>query len=385
MRQKAMWIYPWDLMEVNIDDVVSHLAEEIGINTLSLATAYHSVEHLRPLANGEKVFRSPKASLYFQPRSDFYRQTRLEPNIHSLVQDVSILPRFVSSCRSNGIKPKSWTVYLHNSYLGTQYPDCVQQNVYGDHYTYALCPANPDVRAYAIALSEALQNQGMEIIEIESLSYMGFGHAHYHSKLGVDFGGAKPLFDLCFCTACRQRSQQANIDVPSLMANVRKALDLVLSQGRTDLSWDDYLSQITNLTDYIQMQEQVVQSLLLEISETVNCELNFILMGTGLNAPKIAEISDKVEILAYTANPAQVTRVVESRMKELTSVDQLVVGYSVYGASTPNAETLEQTVGAAIEIGVKHFSFYNYGIMPPSHLAWLKQAIQQIDAVGIYP
>ena len=56
MNQKAIWTYPWDLIDTDMDTIVSQLAEEIGINTISLATAYHSVEHLRPRANGGKIF-----------------------------------------------------------------------------------------------------------------------------------------------------------------------------------------------------------------------------------------------------------------------------------------------------------------------------------------
>ena len=139
--------------------------------------------------------------MYFQPTTEFCQKSPLSPNIHPLAQDNSILDRLVKSCHQKGIKPKSWTVYLHNSFLGTSYHDCAQQNVYGDYYNYGLCPANPQVRAYAIALSQELENRGIEIIEIESLSYMGFGHSHYHSKFGVDFGSAKTLIDLCFCSS----------------------------------------------------------------------------------------------------------------------------------------------------------------------------------------
>ena len=60
MNQKAIWTYPWDLIDTDMDTIVSQLAEEIGINTISLATAYHSVEHLRPRANGGKIFCSAK-------------------------------------------------------------------------------------------------------------------------------------------------------------------------------------------------------------------------------------------------------------------------------------------------------------------------------------
>ena len=381
MNQKAIWTYPWDLIDTDMDTIVSQLAEEIGINTISLATAYHSVEHLSPLAYGGKIFCSAIASLYFQPTTEFCQKSPLSPNIHPLAQDNSILDRLVKSCHQKGIKPKSWTVYLHNSFLGTSYHDCAQQNVYGDYYNYGLCPANPQVRAYAIALSQELENRGIEIIEIESLSYMGFGHSHYHSKFGVDFGSAKTLIDLCFCSSCRQSGAEVNIDISSLADQVKSALDIVFSQGRTNLSWQDYLDKIPALTNYIQMQEQVVESLLDAIRKAVSCELDFIMIGGGLNTRRIANICDKVEVLAYTADPEQVKSIVESTVQRIDAVDQLLAGYSVYGSTTPDVETLKQTVGTAVEAGVKHVSFYNYGIMPPEHLDWVRQAIRQMDEI----
>ena len=265
--------------------------------------------------------------------------------------------------------------------MGTSYPDCAQQNVYGDYYNYGLCPANPQVRAYAIALSQELENRGIEIIEIESLSYMGFGHSHYHSKFGIDFGSAKALIDLCFCSSCRQSGEELNIDINSLADQVKSALDTVFSQGKTNLSWQDYLDKIPALTNYIHMQEQVVESLLGAIRKAVGCELDFIMMGNGLNTGRIANICDKVEVLAYTADPEQVKSIVQSTVQRIDSVDQLLTGYSVYGGTTPDVETLKQTVCTAVEAGVKHVSFYNYGIMPPDRLDWVRQAIRQMDEI----
>ncbi|MBR53911.1 hypothetical protein CMK19_09130 [Candidatus Poribacteria bacterium] len=381
MNQKAIWVYPWDLVDTNIDGVVSHLAEEIGINTISLATAYHSVEHLRPRAVREKIFRSANASLYFQPTVDFCQRSPLSPNIHPMVQDNCILDKFIDSCQRKGIAPKSWTVYLHNSFLSSNHPDCAQQNVYGDYYSYGLCPANPQVRSYVINLSKELENRGIDIIEIESLSYMGFGHNHYHSKFGVDFGTAKSLMDLCFCYSCQQHGVEANIDIRLLTEQVKSDLNVVLSQGKTNLSWQDYLHRIPDLANYMQMQEQIVESLLGEIKQATSCELDFIMMGGGLNTDSIADICDKVEILTYTADPKQVKKTIESTVQRIGSADQILTGYSVYGSATPDVDTLKQTVGTAVEAGVRNVSFYNYGIMPPTHLDWVRQAIQKMDEI----
>jgi hypothetical protein len=44
-----------------------------------------------------------------------------------------------------------WTVGLHNSRLGQLHPDLVCQSAFGDPLVNALCPSQPEVRAYLVA------------------------------------------------------------------------------------------------------------------------------------------------------------------------------------------------------------------------------------------
>ena len=71
---------------------------------------------------------------------------------------------------------------------------------------------------------------------------------------------------------------------------------------------------------------------------------------------------------------------IHGKYQEIGSREKLVVGYSVYGSSTPNAETLYNNVRVAVDIGVRHFAFYNYGIMPPKNLDWVKKANEIIGS-----
>ena len=71
---------------------------------------------------------------------------------------------------------------------------------------------------------------------------------------------------------------------------------------------------------------------------------------------------------------------VEPPAQDRGGVADLVVGYSVYCGMTPDEGTLLQNVRAALGCGVQHFSFYNYGIMPPEHLTWVKSATEAIDS-----
>ena len=85
MSHRAMWIYPWDLADEGIESVISYLVKDVGINAVALATAYHSVEHLRPRSLGGKFYRSSQASLYFEPDSSFF----LRPNCGRMLVHLS--------------------------------------------------------------------------------------------------------------------------------------------------------------------------------------------------------------------------------------------------------------------------------------------------------
>lgn len=384
-RHRAMWAYPWDLADEGIEAVVKYLAEEIGINAIALSNAYHSVEHLRPRAPGAKFYRSEQAALYFEPNLALYAGTKLRHRVSEIVKDRPILPRFVEACRKHRVRPESWTVFFHNTYLAGGNPDCAEINIYGDALPYALCPSNPQARAYAVALCRDLETQGIEIIEFESLHFHGFGHSHHHSKFGVDFGGARALFDLCFCSYCRGRGEAAGIDMAKLASATRQELDVVFQSGSSRLNLQDYLEKMPGLTAFFKARQEAVTSLLQEIRQAVRAQINFIAMGdeysAGLEMESIAATSDQVEILAYTPSAERVKSMVESTKKKIGDAGKLVVGYSVYAPFTPAAKTLLDNVQAALHSGAHHFSFYNYGIMPPGNMAWVKEAIRAADAV----
>ena len=385
MPHKAMWIYAWDLQEEGTEKVVRELAGDVGINARALANAYHSVEHLRPRAKGAKVFRSEQAALYYEPDLSFYSQTKLRHRVSPIVKEKPVLPDFVEACEKHRVRPESWTVVCHNSFLGSGNPDCVETNVYGDFLVHALCPANPDVRAYAVALCRDLESQGIEIIELESLSFHGFGHAHHHTKFGVDFGGAAVLIGLCFCSHCRSRAASRGVDVAELVQAIERELDSVLAAGHSDKILTDYLEDLPGLRDYLRVRQETGTSLLQEIKDAVRIQVNFLLMGdeyrAGFDFAALAEIADQVEVLAYTPSAGRVTEIIQTTC-EKTGTDELVIGYSVYKPMTPDEQTLEQNVQAALDVGVSSFSFYNYGIMPPENLKWVTRAAAAIDAAA---
>ena len=51
----TMWAYLWDLVDEGLSDAVRYCREEIGLDALSVATAYHSYQQMRPHRPGPKL------------------------------------------------------------------------------------------------------------------------------------------------------------------------------------------------------------------------------------------------------------------------------------------------------------------------------------------
>jgi predicted secreted protein len=116
-----------------------------------------------------------------------------------------------------------------------------------------------------------------------------------------------------------------------------------------------------------------------EVSEESKLPLSFILMGsefeTGASAASLKTSVQRFEILAYTRNPREVRNRTRNALKVIGDGERLVVGLQAYQPAVTGKENLVALVEAVKDAGAKNLSFYHYGIMPPDHLDWVKEAI----------
>jgi hypothetical protein len=398
-----MWVYPWDILDEGIDQVLAFLAHDVGLDAISLATSYHTVKALLPHNPRRKVFLTESSALYFRPQLDLYENTPLKPHPSPMVKDEDILKTISSRCRAYGLELISWTVCLHNSYLGRRHPECTMRNAYGDPYPFALCPSNQAVREYLTALAVDLtSNYDLTTLELESAHFSRFAHNYHHEKApGIGLGLLERfLLSLCFCHSCSERAQGEGIDTEGLKAMIREYLEKALNVNRPNpvgpegeyQRVSEFVGQTPPLAAYVEMRERTVSSLIEELKESIpstgsghrNAQLSVIVSPlprnwiTGVHTRRIASIADFVEVLSYTSSASKVSDDISQVRQILGSVESLTVGLAAYHPFVTDPHRLKEMVEQGLRAGVRRFSFYNYGLMPRENLSWVKEAVELI-------
>ena len=94
-------------------------------------------------------------------------------------------------------------MFLHVDWTEDGDPRFAEQTCFGDPCLTQLCPANPDVRAYALALAQDLAGRGIASVLAESLHHHPLEHGAHHERYFVELGAvARLLLGLCFCPHC---------------------------------------------------------------------------------------------------------------------------------------------------------------------------------------
>ena len=381
----SLWAYVWDIVDEDIDSIIPTLKNEIGLNTLSVATCYHSVDHLR-VHRLENNFYSSQAAIYFQPDRSLYGNTRIEPPVSPVAEEMNPLRGISDVCERHGMKLSSWTVCLHNSTIGRNHPEVAQRDAFGNPCWHALCPANEDVREYMRAVvTDLTTNYNFATVELESCDYQGGRHYHGHEKIGIPLGETdRLLLGLCFCESCRKRGDAEGIDVAAVANGVRSELAASFESGDPiEIEFDEFCDKVPDTRAYLEMRESVVSSLIADIKSVSKASISSMAMGdqrySGLNTEGVRDIADWFEILCYTPSQESVEASVKNAADLMNGeVNRVWVGTCAYPPASPNAETLAANVSAVAELGVRAVSFYNYGIMPKRNLQWVKAAIEGI-------
>jgi hypothetical protein len=253
-------------------DAVGRVLDRFGVRGLTVAAAYHRARDVTPHGAARLVSRRDGA--HFRPDPALFAGLRLVPPVQD---DAGSEPlrRLRAATRAGGAALHGWTVFCHNTTLGSAHPECAVRSCFGDRAAPAdLCPAHPEVRAYAVALARNVAGYGVDSVVAESLHFGAFRHGYHHERSFVPLGALDEfLFGLCFCGHCLARAQGQGVDAEAAQAECAAALERVLAGGRpgpdevTPESLAEYAGAHT--AGYALARAETVTSLVAEVAAGV--------------------------------------------------------------------------------------------------------------------
>lgn len=368
----GFYAYGWNLRA--LDRELGTMAE-LGLRHLTLAASYHAGKFIQPRDPRGRVYFPEDGTVYFRARGERYG--KLKPQVARLVDEQDVLK---DACDDGRLRCRAWTVLNHNSRLGWAHPDIVVRNAWGDPYPYALCPAHPDVAAYAIALSADLADQhDLESLLLETPGWLTYDHGYHHefAQLVPD-AEATALLGLCFCDSCMAGARGAGIDAPRLREAVRRRIDALLA-GEAGEGLDE-----ADLSAFHRWRAGIVTALCAEIRAQVRREVevhaistcqrphaNCYLEGHDLGA--LAAMLDGIELPIY--QPSAEAAAADFAWAD-TAIGDPAKRSVILRPGHPDmtsARQLGATVDAMAAAGVPSISFYNYGLLPAANLGWVAE------------
>ncbi|MFF3374183.1 hypothetical protein ACFYXF_14750 [Streptomyces sp. NPDC002680] len=232
----SAFVYPWD---VNGDPDAARRIAALGVEQVTLASAYHSTRALTPRHPRHRIVTAEHAAVLY-PADERWAGRELRPYAAGAWAPGDAYGEAAAALADAGLDVHTWVVLAHNSRLGAEHPDTSVVNAYGDRYPWAPCIAQPATRAYLVELAaEAAVRPGARGTELESLGWYGLTHLHAHDKTGaIGLGDAgQYLMALCFCPSCRAGYGGTGLDPDELAAVVRGALEPLWRGEPDDGGW----------------------------------------------------------------------------------------------------------------------------------------------------
>jgi len=387
MSYRAIYSYAWDIAEVGAAPFADEI-RALGLNTVTLAGAYHAGKFIRPHGRSGKVYFPEDGTVYF--RADPKRYGRIKPVANSICAKHDLFRALADT----GLAVNAWMVLLHNTRLGEAYPDVTVENAFGDRYVYSLCPSAPDAREYAVALcKDVTENTAVIGISVESPGFAPYAHGFHHEfALMKQNRWFDNLMGLCFCSHCMKGAAAAGIDAGGLRTQIRDDIESWLSSpfdlpdDMAEAFWLADTRAAGALNAFLTWRCSVVTSLVSEIKGAIRKDAAFAIIpsvarptagcwyeGTDLHA--LAKTAGIIEACFYEPSAERVRVDAWDVKRRVAGLGKL---RGILRPAHPDLKSRGEVVAAVEALrdsGITDVAFYNYGHVRSASLGWIKDAL----------
>ena len=404
--ETSAFCFASDLADEGVDAVLENVQVRGGLGGVAMAAAYHAARDVFPHARHRHLRFQRGGEVFFAPTPKRWRGLAIQPRVSELVGQTDPLRGLVEACAIRGLTARAWTVFLHVDWTEDGDPRFAEQTCFGDPCLTELCPANPAVRAYAVALAADVAATGVRDVMAESLHFHSLEHGAHHERYFVEPGSAgRLLLGLCFCAHCLAAGAELGVDGDELRRRACAVVERAFS-GAEAVSTDE-LSRVEadallggQLAGYLVARHETVSSLVREVAAaTREAGSRLVYMDSsgaakgyasgrpeggpapevawrfGTDVAAVAAAAGAVEAIAYAADPARV-------QLDLAAYRALAPSAALSAAMRPAPPDCEDAANLAAKLrlaraaGVERVDFYHYGLAPLSALDLVRGALE---------
>lgn len=400
----SIYAFASDLIDEGLDLSLDRILGPGGLTGVTVAATYHASRDVFP-HNPKRRVAHLDPGAYFRPEPDRY--LGLAPEVSPWCGDQDPMRLIRTATAARGAELHAWVVYLHDPPSGRHRPDLVARNVYGDPMRNDLCPANPEVRDFVVALTADLARYECQSVVAEALHYGTFRHGDHHERCLVELSPIDEfLLGLCFCEHCVARGAASGVDIAGLSRWCRDRLDAVLSECAEPDDREFTRDVVARLADgelggYLAMREDVIAELVgaaasaLEGSDTRFCFQDpgggvkgyatgepegapavDVVWRLGIDPARISSLVSEYTVLGYARDPRRLASELAA-VRDLIGPDQRLA--CVLRPAPPDcdgAHALGEKLPILARAEVDHAAFYHYGLLPLRRLDDVHEAVR---------
>jgi len=384
-----------------VDEGVGAALDRIG-GGVTVAGVYHASRDVFPHNPSRRVQYLDGGMHYFRPETGLYGE--IKPVAADITRELDPFTLVREATTARGTSFTAWLVYLHNDRVGFTQPEYAPRNIYGDPYRTDLCPANPAVREYAVALTRDVARYGCDAVLAESLHYHPLGHGNHHERCLFELRPlAEFVLGLCFCPHCVLRAMEDGVDVAGLVPAVRALTDQAFAGAPPGPPGELTIEAVGavaggELSAYLDARRRTVTSLVERVRDALDgtgTTLHFldqagamkgyatgrptgalaadVAWQLGVDVAGIGDHVDAYQVLAYAQDPERVRADVTAYQSRLAI--PLRCALRPTRPDCDSAENLAAKLAVLADLGVHDVDFYHYGLLPLSAVDMVRQVL----------
>jgi hypothetical protein len=374
MLQTFLRIYPHDLVDGGMEEVLDRLHGEVGATGVSVWAGSPAVVQWRAQPIDPRILRT-SGGLYFRPDDQHYSATRIKPIVANDMRGWDSIELAVKACWDRGIAIRLVISASMIGHLPESYPDVATKNVYGDRSHVAICLANPDVqnllKGMLTDLSTRYELSGVVMTDF-AIAWPDAGSSRFRAATEIGALEAE-LLSACFCESCHQGGEAAGVEVTAARRSVEKILQGKIDRdGMSERRMETALSHHTPLAEYFAWRANELSSLWAKTTESCPCGL---LLDCG-HDPSASRQHERIDWSLPAGVMAQIDSVDDwtSVMREGVVRSEARIPACLAGGT--HGPELVGALAAAVEHGVSAVEIDDYALLSDAALDTIKQAFR---------